>query len=130
MFETAVKFSGTTAVSWKRARKLGSSQQGKKRRASVASNWVPSMIFFAPGALLLIGRVIESLALLVDLAGELEREAVRTGRQLARERDGQRLLFRIELDRRWRNRLSIDRRARDLDLERVQDQLANRLRAR
>ena len=48
IFETAVKFSGTTAVNWKRARKLGSSQQGKIRRASVASNCVPSMIFFAP----------------------------------------------------------------------------------
>ena len=47
MLETAVKFSGTTTVSWKRARKLGSSQQGNIRRASVASNCVPSMTFFS-----------------------------------------------------------------------------------
>ena len=75
------------------------------------------------GALFLIRRVIKSLALLVDLAGEFEFQLVVPRRQFSRQRERQRLLGRIEFDRRIGNGFSIERRLRDFDFERVEDQL-------
>ena len=43
MFDTAAKFSGSTADSLKRALKAGSSQPGNMVRASATSNCVTSM---------------------------------------------------------------------------------------
>ena len=40
VFETASYSAGMTTVSWKGILKAGSSQTGKARRASMASNWV------------------------------------------------------------------------------------------
>ena len=45
ILEMAVKVAGTSAGTWKRARNAGSSQDGKKLRASVASRLLPIMIF-------------------------------------------------------------------------------------
>jgi hypothetical protein len=89
--------------------------------------FLPLGLFLVGLGLLPIGRVVESLSPLINLAGEIELEAVRAGRELARERDSQCLLLWIELEGRLRNRLSIQRRARDFDLEGIQDQPANRL---
>jgi hypothetical protein len=43
-FETAARCSATTSVTPKTALKAGSSQHGKARLASVASNWVAAMV--------------------------------------------------------------------------------------
>src|SRR5205807_4849934 len=75
------------------------------------------------GALFLIRRVVKSLSLLIDPAGEIQFQAVWAGWQFARERKSQRLLFRIQLDGGGGKRFPIERRACDLDLESVQDQL-------
>lgn len=40
VFEIATLLDGTVSVHWKEALHAGSSQHGKHRRASVASNWV------------------------------------------------------------------------------------------
>ena len=44
----AVRPSSTTSVTPKVALQSGSSQQGKARRASVASNWVVAMVWVSP----------------------------------------------------------------------------------
>ena len=47
-FETAIRSSGATRVTPNEALKSGSSQHGKARRASVASNWVVAMTWRFP----------------------------------------------------------------------------------
>jgi hypothetical protein len=48
--DTASRSSATSSVTPKTALKAGSSQQGKARRASVASNWVTAMRRVAPSS--------------------------------------------------------------------------------
>ena len=48
VFDTAVRAGSITRVVAKTALKAGSSQQGKARRASVASNWVAASVRVAP----------------------------------------------------------------------------------
>ena len=50
VLDTAVSSDGMRRVSSKVALAAGSSQQGKARRASVASNWVAAMLRSAPSA--------------------------------------------------------------------------------
>ena len=50
VFDTATSPSGMTSVAAKTAFSAGSSQHGKHRRASVASNWVAAMVWGAPDA--------------------------------------------------------------------------------
>src|SRR5262249_54068067 len=48
VLEIAVSRSGTTRVTENTALNAGSSQQGKARRASVASNWVAAIVCTPP----------------------------------------------------------------------------------
>ncbi len=50
VLDTARRSGGTISVSPKTALKSGSSQQGKARRASVASNWVVAMSCSSPAS--------------------------------------------------------------------------------
>ena len=48
MLETAVRAGSMASVTLNTALKAGSSQQGKARRASVASNWVAAIVRVTP----------------------------------------------------------------------------------
>ena len=50
VLETAAKPSGTTRVTWNVAFHAGSSQHGKARRASTASNWVAAITWTRPSS--------------------------------------------------------------------------------
>jgi hypothetical protein len=56
VLDTAASASGITRVTPKTALDAGSSQHGKPRRASVASNWVAAMVCDAPAASLYVLR--------------------------------------------------------------------------
>ena len=56
VFDTAASFSSTTSVAAKTALNAGSSQHGKARRASVASNWVAARKRKPPAASLYLLR--------------------------------------------------------------------------
>ncbi len=68
----------------------------------------------------------KSLPLGIDFPAELERHFVRARHQLVRQGQGQRLRLRVQDDRFFRQRLAVDRGRRDLQLERVQDELGDR----
>ena len=56
VLDTAARCGGTTRVTPKTALRAGSSQHGKPRRASVASNWVAAMVWATPAASLYVLR--------------------------------------------------------------------------
>ena len=76
--------SATTRVTAKTALRAGSSQHGKARRASVASNWVAAMTCAAPSASLKRAAV-EAVEPVVQDAGEAQGQPVLTRRERRRE---------------------------------------------
>ena len=74
VLETAVRAGSMTRVVAKTALKAGSSQQGKARRASVASNCVAARVRVAP-ARVLVGAAVEAAQLVVERAPEDEAQA-------------------------------------------------------
>ncbi len=77
--------------------------------------------FFRAGTLFLIWRVKKSLALLIDLSGKIQRERVIPDGELGRQRDREQLLFLVDLDRAFWQRLVVERGARDFHLEHIKN---------